>query len=151
MALTMARMGAPVRIQNRPVARSFAATRQVARSAARFQVQAAKVTLITPSGEEVIGELQSLLLFRCYTVWCHPPAYNLTTDGAAHASALSRGGAAAVGQRFTEQHGASSSGLAASSVHGQLCCPLSLAVSALGIGHQLSAAQLSGLGHVCYV
>ena len=151
MALTMARMGAPVRIQNRPVARSFAATRQVARSAARFQVQAAKVTLITPSGEEVIGKLRSLLLFRCYTVWCHPPAYNLTTNAAAHASALARGGAAAFGQRFKEQHGASRSGLAASSVHGQLCCPLSLAVSALGMGHQLSAAQLSPSGHVCHV
>jgi ferredoxin len=55
MAMTMsARIGAPVRIQSRPVARSFSATRQAVRSAGKLQIMAAKVTLKTPDGEQTI-------------------------------------------------------------------------------------------------
>ncbi len=63
MAMTMsARIGAPVRIQNRPVARSFTATRHAVRSAAKLQVMAAKVTLKMPDGEQTIEASGSWLL-----------------------------------------------------------------------------------------
>lgn len=79
-----ARIGAPVRVQNRPVARSFTATRHAVRSAAKLQVMAAKVTLKTPDGEHTIEASGSwLLLLKAATrreapfptgpFWCRLP------------------------------------------------------------------------------
>jgi hypothetical protein len=147
MALTMARLGAPVRIQNRPVARSFAATRQAARSAVKFQIQAAKVTLITPSGEEVIGEP----LVPCC---CRPAAAGLSPsrlqpDLKRRDSGLRapRSYATVAVESHLIQRRACCSALTYIRGVGQLGCPLSLAVSAPWGDDWLGSVQLSAQQH----